>query len=161
MPLFLPMVPHKILRVLPATVISESEFQSHTILWLNTFLRISSLLWHISNLSLRPLVHHPSALRKNNSGSNRSSQFMILYTWIMSPLPAMTTDYCWWRLDGYVQSRITIYIYIYIYIKHSMFPYMLCHLDTAWSWLFQNVTCTSLSIMYMKQHKGKLHTVST
>ena len=33
-----------ILRVVAATVPSESEFQSWTILWLNTFLRTSSLL---------------------------------------------------------------------------------------------------------------------
>ena len=32
------------LRVVAATVISEGEFQSCTVLWLNTFLRISNLL---------------------------------------------------------------------------------------------------------------------
>ena len=81
----------KILRVVAATGIPESEFQSCSILWLNTFLWISSLLWNISSLSWCPLVHRPSALRRNNSGSSWSSPFMILYTWIMSPR---------WRLES-------------------------------------------------------------
>jgi len=68
-----------------ATVQSESEFQSWAILWLNTFLRISSLQWRMSNLSLFSLVHLLSALRKNISGSSRSNPFIILNTWIISP----------------------------------------------------------------------------
>ena len=75
----------KILSVVAATVISENEFQSCTIVWLNTLFWISSVLWRISSLSLCSLVHRPSALRKNNSGSIRSSTFTILHTWIMSP----------------------------------------------------------------------------
>jgi len=41
-----------ILKVVVATVPPESEFQSWTILWLNTFLQTSSLLWRASNLFL-------------------------------------------------------------------------------------------------------------
>jgi len=70
-----------------ATVPSESEFQSWTILWLNTLLRTSSLLWPMNNLSLCPLVHCPSALRKNISGSGQSNPFLILNTWIISDRP--------------------------------------------------------------------------
>ena len=40
--------------------------------------KYSLLLWRTSNLSLRPLVHRPSALRNNISGSSRSNPFMIL-----------------------------------------------------------------------------------
>jgi len=68
-----------------ATVPSESEFQSWTIFWRNTFLRISSQLWRMSNLSLCPLVHLPSALKKNISGSSQSNPFVILNTWIIFP----------------------------------------------------------------------------
>jgi len=70
-----------ILRVVAATVPSESEFQSWTFVWLNMFLWTSRLLWRTSNLFLCPMVHRPSALRKNISGSRRSN--MILNTWIL------------------------------------------------------------------------------